>query len=93
MRDTLKMTLLVASSGALLFAAAPALAQTQAANQPAPASKKDPNRIICERVEEIGSRLASKKICMTAQQWEEKRRSDRESLEDAQQRSIEPNSG
>jgi len=93
MRDTLKMTLLVASSGALLFAAPPALAQTQATNQPASASKKDPHRIICEKVEEIGSRLASKKICMTAQQWEEKRRSDREYLEDAQQRSIEPNSG
>jgi invasion protein IalB len=94
MRDTLKTTLLVASSGALLFAAAPALAQTQAANQPAPAAKdKDPNRIICQRVEETGSRVAAKKVCMTAQQWEEKRRADREYLEDAQQRAIEPNSG
>ena len=93
MRDTLRMSLLVATSGALLFAAPPALAQAQAPNQPAPSSKKDPNRIICEKVEEVGSRLSSKKICMTAQQWEEKRRTDREYLEDAQQRSIEPNSG
>jgi len=30
---------------------------------------------------------------MTAQQWEEQRRRDRESLQDAQQRSLEPNSG
>ena len=62
MRDTLKMTLLVATSGALLFAAPPALAQTQASKQPASAAKdKDPNRIICQRVEETGSRVASKK--------------------------------
>jgi invasion protein IalB len=94
MRVTLKMTLLVATSGALLFAAPPALAQTQASNQPASAAKdKDPNRIICQRVEETGSRVAAKRVCMTAQQWEEKRRGDREYLEDAQQRAIEPNSG
>jgi hypothetical protein len=77
-----------------LFAAPPVLAQTQASNQPTATSKeKDPNRIICQRIEETGSRVAAKKVCMTAQQWEEKRRADREYLEDAQQRSIEPNSG
>jgi len=93
MRYLSRMTVLVAASGALLFAS-PAFAQTQANTQPAPASKgKDPNRVICEKVEDTGSRVASAKICMTAQQWEEKRRADREYLEDAQQRSIEPNSG
>ena len=86
-------TLLVAMTASLAFAA-PALAQAQNSGQPAPASKdKDPNRLICQRVEETGSRVASRKVCMTAQQWEEKRRADREFLEDAQQRSIEPNSG
>ena len=88
-----RVTLLVAMTASLAFAA-PALAQSQAKGQPAPTSKaKDPNRIICQKVEETGSRVASAKICMTAQQWEEKRRGDREYLEDAQQRSIEPNSG
>lgn len=94
MRYLSKRTLLVATSGALLFAAPPVLAQAQANGQPAPASKdKDPNRIICQKIEETGSRVASKKVCMSAQQWEEKRRGDREYLEDAQQRSIEPNTG
>lgn len=94
MRDTLKMTLLVATCGALVCAAPPALAQAQASSQPASVSKdKDPNRIICQKIEETGSRVASKKVCMTAQQWEEKRRADRQYLEDAQQRSIEPTSG
>ena len=82
------------AGGALLVGAAPALAQTQEANQPAPTSKsKDPNRVICEKVQDTGSRIGGKRICMTAAQWEEQRRRDREYVEDAQQRSLEPNSG
>lgn len=45
---------------------------------------KDPNRIICEKQEVVGSRLATKRICMTAAQWEERRREDRQALEKAQ---------
>lgn len=87
-----RATLLVAMAASLAFAA-PVLAQAQGSGQPARASKdKDPNRMICQRIEETGSRVAAKKVCMTAQQWEEKRRTDREYLEDAQQRSLEPNS-
>lgn len=76
---------------ATLMSAAPALAQTQPDGQkPKPS---DPNRIICEKIQETGSRLNSRRVCMTAQQWEEQRRRDRENLQDAQQRSLEPNSG
>jgi hypothetical protein len=76
---------------ALLVGAAPVLAQTQSA---APASAtNDQDRIICEKIRETGSRISTKKVCMTKLQWEEKRRRDRESLEDAQNRSLEPNSG
>ena len=88
-----RTTLLAAMTTSLALAASPVLAQAQTNSQPAPSSTKDPNRIICQRIEETGSRVASKKVCMTAQQWEEKRRGDREYLEDAQQRSLEPNSG
>lgn len=71
----------------MLLSAAPALAQTQAP-QPSKPSKTDPNRIVCEKVEQIGSRLATKRICMTAAQWAEKRRMDREDLEATQQKST-----
>jgi len=81
------------SAAALLATALPAAAQTQAPTQAAPTKNTDPSRIICEKQQETGSRLNSKKICMTAAQWEEQRRRDRESLQDAQQRSLEPNSG
>lgn len=81
------------SAVALIATALPAAAQTQAPNQAVPAKNTDPNRIICEKQKETGSRLNSTKICMTAAQWEEQRRRDRESLQDAQQRSLEPTSG
>jgi hypothetical protein len=58
----------------LLTFASPSLAEivnTQSASPAAKAAKaKDPKRKICEPVEETGSRLSSKRICMTAEQWE-----------------------
>lgn len=79
---------------ALLAGAAPVAAQSSSSTPPAPNStQKDPNRIICERQQEVGSRLASKRVCMTAQQWQEQRQRDREGVEENQRRSIEPNSG
>lgn len=38
---------------------------------------KDPDRMICKSEAQIGSRLAKKKTCMTAQQWQEQRRLSR----------------
>lgn len=61
---------------ALLIPAAPALA-LDAAALPAAAKAKDPKRKICEPVEETGSRLSSKRICLTAEQWEAQRGGNR----------------
>jgi invasion protein IalB len=74
---------------ALLIAVTPAAAQSQAPGASS-AKDKDPNRIICEKIEEIGSRLASKRVCMTAAQWKEQQRLERENLEDVQRRKAEP---
>jgi hypothetical protein len=66
-----------------LTAASPAIAEST--NSPAATAKsKDPNRKICEKVERIGSRLATDRICMTAAQWEEQRRENREHVERVQ---------
>lgn len=88
----LKSILAQSVCAALLVAGAPAVAQNQP-NPPPTAKPADPDRIICEKIRETGSRLAVRRVCMTAQQWEEQRRRDRENLQDAQQRSLEPNSG
>jgi hypothetical protein len=53
----------------------PAAAQNQAPpaapQTPKPAPKDDDNRVICQNQGETGSRIASKRICMTAAQWKE----------------------
>lgn len=45
---------------------------------------KDPNRMICEKQEVLGSRLASKRICKTAAEWQAQRREDRNAIDRAQ---------
>lgn len=65
--------------------ALPAFAQGAAGDTSASGAKaKDPNRKICEKVERIGSRLATTKVCMTAAEWEELRRNHREDFEKVQ---------
>ena len=72
--------------------AAPAGAQTAPAQAPAPAASKDkdPNRVICERQEEIGSRLGGTKVCHTAAQWDELRKASRQQVEDWQRQNTDP---
>ena len=59
-----------------MVAAGPAAAQitfeTPATAPPTAATAKSTNpndKIICEKQEEIGSRLGGKKVCKTASQW------------------------
>lgn len=68
--------------------AAPSAAQnpTDQASPPLTQKAKDPNRMICEKQEEIGSRLGGKKVCHTAAEWQELRRQNREQIDDWQQR-------
>jgi len=76
---------------ALLTGPLPAFAQSQTASQQSPAAKQDPGaRLVCRSVEQIGSRLGTKRVCMTAQQWDEQRRTDREHTEGTQQRTFQP---
>ena len=80
------MKIFVAATGVLILAA-PAVAQTAPAAQSAPpatAKDKDPNRIICEREDEIGTRLGGKKVCKTAAEWQQQRQQQRETLEGVQ---------
>ena len=76
---------------ALMLGASPALAQTSGGT--ASAKMKDPNRKICEVEEETGSRIRAKKVCLTAQEWNERRRIERQEIERGQQNSGSPKSG
>lgn len=74
----------------IVIFAALALAPAIAAAEVKKADNKDPNRIICEKQEVIGSRLATKRICMTAAEWDVRRREDREAIEKGQMQARGP---
>ena len=64
---------------------APALAQTSAvALADASAEKTELDRIVCERQEQLGSRLGGRKVCKTIREWQEERRVQREETEGVQ---------
>jgi predicted secreted protein len=71
--------LLVALNFAL---SGPSFADTSSAS--APKKPKDPNEVICEKQEILGSRLAFRKVCMTRAQWAEQRAVDRQLIEQSQ---------
>ena len=54
------------------------------AAEPSTRKKGDPNEIVCEKIEVIGSRLAVKRVCGTRAEWAEKRKLDREAVDQAQ---------
>jgi hypothetical protein len=76
MRIRLSRSLLIAGAIGML----PAVA-TAGENK---TTAKDPNRIICEKQEVVGSRLATKRVCMTAAEWADRRRDDRDAINKAQ---------
>ena len=48
-------------------------------NDARPAKKKsDPNEIVCEKQEVLGSRLAVRRVCRTRSEWAEQRQADRD---------------
>ncbi|WP_310467927.1 hypothetical protein [Sphingomonas sp.] len=65
--------------GALAIAAA-----APAAGEDAARMAKDPDQKVCEDITIVGSRLAVKRVCATRAQWAEKRRRDRELVDQAQ---------
>ena len=70
-----------------LVATAPALAQITSIDSSNAAPKQvagNPNRVICEVQDTIGTRLGRRKVCLTAQQWADKRTEHRAMIEDIQ---------
>jgi hypothetical protein len=75
----LKLCAIVVLSAAGLVT--PAVAKQQSSSQ---RPQADPNERVCQDIIPTGSRLAQKRICATRQEWEDKRREDREATEKAQ---------
>jgi hypothetical protein len=54
----------------------------------ADAAEKKANRLICRTVGTTGSRLGGQRVCMTAAQWEERKRATRATIDRAQTQQI-----
>lgn len=66
---------------ALGYAALPA---PLIAEQGQPKTAKDPNERICENQSVVGSRLATRRVCATRAEWAERRRLDRDAIDQGQ---------
>lgn len=72
---------------ALALATMSAVPVFAAQDAPPPAAKKptkDPNRMVCETQEVLGSRLATRRVCMTAAEWADLRARDRQAIDQGQ---------
>lgn len=78
-------TLIVASAFALAYSAIPAAAAEPAPTAPAAQTEEgETNKVVCRRVEAIGTRLGSKKVCRTKAQWDQEAAANRQDLERSQ---------
>ena len=68
----------------LLSAAAPTPTSTALPQQPQQTTAPDPNEVICEKQEVVGSRLAVRRVCKTRAQWADDRLQDRQEVEKIQ---------
>lgn len=66
----------------LLVTAVLITATSASAREPKKAT--DPNKVICRTSEAIGSRLQTKKTCLTSTQWNQMEREQRDTVEKVQ---------
>lgn len=78
------MLRIIIGAALLVSATSPALAQQASDASVKIAKAKDPKRLICETFGETGSRLSTKRVCMTAEDWRAQRQDHRNDIERAQ---------
>ena len=82
------ITKLFAAAGLfLLTAGAPVMAEPAAGTAPVATTKteeSDATKVVCRRIESIGTRLASKKVCRTQGDWDAEQAANRLDLERSQ---------
>ncbi len=82
----LRSILLLAGAVAGLWAGSLLAQATQAPSNLSGKKALDPNEVVCEKQSVVGSRLATKRVCMTRGQWADLKAQDREEIEKVQVR-------
>jgi predicted secreted protein len=74
-----------ALAAAVGLLASPAIAgNPQAANPAAAANESNPDQKICEKMTVTGSRLATRTVCATKREWDQRRLEERQLLDRSQ---------
>jgi hypothetical protein len=74
----------LAAIALVLSTTAPAqIITSYSTSNPAPI-KGDPNKIICQKEETIGTRLGEKKVCLPVAEWQARQQADRDQTERVQ---------
>jgi hypothetical protein len=60
----------IAAVALVISATAPAQVITSYQTNNPSSPKGDPNKIVCQKEEKIGTRLGGKKVCLTVAEWE-----------------------
>ena len=79
--------LFAAAALLVLTTGVPALADPATGTAPAPTTKaeeSDATKMVCRRIESIGTRLGSKKVCRTQGDWDAEQAANRLDLERSQ---------
>jgi len=74
----------LAAIGLIVSAAAPAQVITSYRTNNPSSLKGDPNKIVCQKEETIGTRLGAKKICLPIAEWQARQAADRDQTERVQ---------
>ena len=82
------MTKLIPVAAACLIMASPALSQNTTPARPPQNTNPAKPKLICETEEEIGSRLGRKRVCHTAEQWQQIKAESRDAIEKYQQQAT-----
>lgn len=81
---------------AILLSAVVSLSSVAIASGPAtPKKGRDPNERICETHSVLGSRLATRRVCATRAEWEERRQRERDMIDRTQTQRcvVDPSTG
>ena len=72
------------AAAAGLLASPASAADPQATQQPAAANASNPDQKICEKITVTGSRLATRTVCATKREWDQRRLEERQLIERSQ---------
>ena len=75
----------LAFAAAAGLAASPALAGDRQAAETAATNANNPDQKICEKITVTGSRLATRMICATKREWDQRRLEERQLIDRSQQ--------